>query len=354
MQTMAPHRMTTLGGEAWFAALAALTASLGEDTFHRELVSTFGSLIPHSSSWIIRYARGAVPNVIFTRDVPVEVLAHYDANCSGLDPFSRHWALNEKPGVRTLRQFDDSDQGVDPTAYNAVFKPVANVSDELGVFFSTVGHASIGVFLERETGYFHESEIELARTVFPLLDGFYATHTGRLFAQLRRSRRACDGFPADRPMLIKDRRGLEILSTPAWRAAAEQDRSVLRATQEPDPERLTPLKSHVLKRETLSEYFPLAPGGTIFILLDQPPPETVRGGGGADSAAFERRLTAQEKIVFQLMMSGSSTGGIAQRLAISKRSVNNYRMKIYRKAGVHSERALVQKFGTAAALTGPS
>ncbi len=341
------RKSRSAGGERWLATVAGLTASLGSDAFHRELVAAFGSLIRHDSSWIIQYSRGAPPNVIFTGDVPAAVLAHYNANCRSIDPFSRYWALREEPGVKTLRQFDDLREGVDPRVYNAVFKPVAKVSDELGVFFSTVGHASIGVFLERETGCFSPGEIALAKSVFPLLDGFYAAHIGRLFAQVRRSGRMCEDGLADRPMLIQDRRGLEILSTPSWRAAAASDRSIMRAVTDGGAAGATPVGSHVLRREALSEYFPLAPGGAIFLLLDKPPETSVRGRTG-HAAALQRSLTAQEAVVFELIMLGSSTGGIAQRLAISKRSVNNYRTKIYRKAGVHSERALVQKFAAAA------
>lgn len=348
MPAVAKRAMKTFGSEAWFSALAALTASLGSDSFHRRLVEAFGLLIPHSASWIIQYSRGAAPNVIFTKDVPERVLNHYNAKCRLIDPFSAHWALTEQPGVKTLRQFEAARGEVDATEYSALFKPAANITDELGIFFSTVGHASIGVFLERETGFFRPGEVELAEAVFPLLDGFHAAHNGRLFAKLRRPGGLGDDQLADRPMLIRDRRGLEIMSTPAWRSAVANGRSIERALKACEVGRPSSFGPFILKKEVLSDYFPLAPGGAIYILLDEPQNRNLQGGT-EDAAVLARSLTPQEAAVFQFIMTGTSTGEIAQRLAISKRAVLNYRVKIYRKAGVHSERALVQKFGAATA-----
>jgi DNA-binding CsgD family transcriptional regulator len=46
------------------------------------------------------------------------------------------------------------------------------------------------------------------------------------------------------------------------------------------------------------------------------------------------------------MMEGRTTGQIAQALEISKGVIKNYKLRIYRKADVTSERALVRKFAS--------
>ena len=58
---------------------------------------------------------------------------------------------------------------IDPTPYISVFKPAANVSDELGLFLPTIGNSSVGLFLEREQGEFKRCEIESAKIAFPIL-----------------------------------------------------------------------------------------------------------------------------------------------------------------------------------------
>ncbi|NVN09892.1 helix-turn-helix transcriptional regulator [Nguyenibacter vanlangensis] len=53
------------------------------------------------------------------------------------------------------------------------------------------------------------------------------------------------------------------------------------------------------------------------------------------------RLTPREQDLIALIMRGRNTGEIAQALQISKGTVKNYRLRLYRKANVTSERALV-------------
>jgi DNA-binding NarL/FixJ family response regulator len=56
-------------------------------------------------------------------------------------------------------------------------------------------------------------------------------------------------------------------------------------------------------------------------------------------------LTPRERDILTLTMRGQNTGQIAQRLRISKGTIKNCKIRIYRKAEVSSERDLIRKLG---------
>lgn len=343
MKAQAP---ISLGQDEWFRRIGRVASSMGTDRFHEQLVELFGATFDHCASWIIRYSRVAPPDVIYTWNVAPEVVEVYSAYCSDLDPFSAHWKLHEEPGVRTLKSFASLEAAIDPRPYNRLFKPAARITDELGMFFSTVGHSSLGLFLEREKGYFTAAEVARAKLMFPVLDGFHKTHIGRIFDRLRYAGDANESELVSRPTLVQDRRGLEIFATPSWREAVAADASIAEAIAAVRDERAVALAGHVLKIERFDEYFPLAPSGRMFVLTE-PEAASPDDVSADDLAELERVLTLRERAIFDLVMAGATTGSIAQRLEISKGTVKNYRIRIYRKAGVSSERALVQKFGRA-------
>ncbi|WP_020181417.1 helix-turn-helix transcriptional regulator [Methylopila sp. M107] len=327
-----------LAQEAWFRLVGEVASSIGTDGFHQKLVELFGATIPHSASWIIRYSRVAPPDVIYTANVPRDVVDFYVAECAPLDPFSAHWRLNEEPGVRTLASFaPKAGAAIDPRPYSRLFKPAAEIEDELGMFFSTVGHSSLGLFLERVEGRFTAAEVRQAKLVFPVLDGFHKTHIGRIFDRLRFAGDANESELVSRPTLVRDRTGLEIFANASWRDAVAADPSIGEAVASVVDERAVQLADHTLKVERFDQYFPLAPSGTMFVL-------TERADAPVSAALGPELLTRKEREIFDLVMAGSTTGSIAQALSISKGMVKKYRLQIYRKTGVASERALVQKF----------
>lgn len=338
-----------LAEDGWFRLVGEAAAAIGTDGFHQKLVELFGSTIAHEASWIIRYSRVAPPDVIHTANVPDDVVDFYAAHCAAVDPFSAHWKLREEPGVRTLAGFRRSrDAEIDPQPYNRLYLAAADVEDELGVFFSTVGHSSLGLFLVRARGRFTAAEVRRAEFAFPVLDGFHKAHIGRIFDRLRVAGDANESELVSRPTLVQDRFGLEIFASPSWREALAGEPDLAEALAEAGDQRSVQFAGYTIKVERFDRYFPLAPSGTMFVLIPRgdgapgdPPPRV------ADPVAPDpdMQLTAREKQVFDLLMAGETTGCIAQKLKISKGTVKNNRLRIYRKADVTSDRALVQKFG---------
>ncbi|VTZ50298.1 LuxR family transcriptional regulator [Methylocella tundrae] len=330
--------------EEWFRRLGGVARSIGTDGFHRELIDLFGASIRHESSWIIRYSRVAPPDVIYTHNVSDEIVDVYNEQCSGVDPFSQYWKSNGSPGVLTLSELKNS--SAESIIYSRIFQAAANVSDEMGMFFSTVGHCCFGLFLEREKGHFSKADVQRAQLIFPALEGYHRAHLGWLFNDLRHTNDTeIKGF-IKRPTLIQDRFGVEVYSNESWNQAVASDASIMStvatlfAGSSPQT-RL--LKDFVLKSEVFDRDFPLAPGGRMFVLEPQSSPRD-EPDYISRIASILHIFTPREREILTLIMRGQNTGQIAQKLEISKGTIKNCRLRIYRKADVVSERALVKKF----------
>ncbi|MFG1343433.1 LuxR C-terminal-related transcriptional regulator [Xanthobacter autotrophicus DSM 431] len=337
----ARYSAVRLNSPEWFARVGEVARVIGSDRFHRELVELAGAAINHDACWIIRYSRVAPPDVLYTKDVASDVVAYYSNLYSSVDPFSEYWKNNGSPGVLMLNDVRSPGRAWD--MYHKVFQTLASISDELGMFFSTVGHCCFGLFLERETGRFSQSDIERARLIFPMLEGFHRSHLGALFNDLRNPRGPqVEGF-ITRPTLIEDRFGVDVFANEAWREAAQRVPALADAVA---ALRVAPAgETHVcgsltVKVEVFDRDFPLAPGGRMYV-LDAPQ----REAGGDPDRLLEDALgifTPREREILLLLMNGQTTGEIAQKLSLSKGTIKNCRLRMYRKAGVGSERALVK------------
>jgi DNA-binding CsgD family transcriptional regulator len=339
-----PVASVQLTDEEWFRRSGRVAMSIGHDGFHRELVDLFGVAIPHESSWIIRYSRVAPPDVLYTHNVPDEIVQFYNRECLHIDPFSQYWKTWEKPGILTLSGLENT--SLESIIYSKIFRAAANVSDELGMFFTTVGHCCLGLFLEREKGHFSRADVRRAELMFPALDGYHRAHLGWLFNGLRyKNDVEMNGF-IKRPTLIQDRFGVEVYANESWNEAIASDTSIAPAVRDAQPSETVQtvlLKDFILKLEVLDRYFPLAPAGRMFVLeprtSSKDEPDHINR-----VAAGLQNFTRREREVLALIMIGQSTGQIAQKLHISKGTIKNCRSRIYRKADVMSERALVKKF----------
>lgn len=330
------------GNAEWFRRFGDIAKSIGTDRFHEALVDLFGASVPHNAGWIIRYSRAAPPDVIYSWNVPAETLRIYNSKCLEIDPFSRHWKRSQSSGVLTLAQLETSD--LDFLLYKSLYLGPAGVSDEMGMFFSTIGHCCLGLFLDRRAGRFEASDVRRASRMFPALEGFHRAHLERLFDNLRRK----DVFGAqdfiNRPVFIQDRFGIEVYSNASWSCAARSEPAIMEAVAELFPETSPQTRlagNFVVRSETFDKDFSLAPRGRMFVLEPRP----LIGEGGAERRKDVLQLfTPREGEVLLMIMQGWSTGQIAQRLEMSKGTIRNLRLRIHRKAEVASERELIKKF----------
>lgn len=329
----------------WFKELGRLAASIGTDGFHQSLLNLLGRCIQTDSAWIIRYSRVAPPDVLYTSNVPQRTVDFYNKKCLYIDPFSLYWKKFGRPGVLTLAELTGT--GKESDLYAKIFTAAANVTDEMGIIFSTVGHCCFGVFLEREKGLFTPADVRRANLIFPALEGFHKSHLGHLFNNLRCTDAGKSSELVMRPTLIRDRHGAEVYANESWALARDADPSIqfMLETINGKADFLTiSTRDFLLRTESFDRNFPLAPGGRIFTLEPKAAsPDTPVDYEAA--AAIIQALTPRERGILSLIMKGDNTGQIAQKLKISKGSVKNCKLRIYRKAEVTSERYLVKRLG---------
>lgn len=331
-----------LNEQQWFGRIGRLAQCIGSREFHHELVDLFGASIRHESCWIIRYSRNSLPEVLFTHNVPDQVVGAYSSTYSEVCPFSEYWKYNGHAGVIMLA--DAVAKSPRSEVYRSVFLPDSNISDEMSIFLPTLGQDCYGFFLERTHGHFSRTDVERARLVFPALEGCHRAHLSWLLTNLHRAGEAKFHGIENKPLLIQDRFGAEVYSNDAWNDLAATDRAISFKLKDLSAgvENTALLDGWVLKSEPLRADFPLAPHGRMFVLEPHLAPAMV--DYNCDAPSY---LSRRERDIFTLIMNGSTTGQIAQALKISKGVVKNYRVRIYRKTEVNSERALVRKFATA-------
>lgn len=344
MKVKRKSRPVAFGSREWFRRVGEASLALGRTHFHEELVRLFGCLIDHDACWIIRFSDSAPPEIMYTHNVSQPLRDHYNSACSAVDPFAAHWRLHKEVGVRALSKFKGLLGSIDAGTYSSIFKPIANVSDELGLFLPTVGNASIGLFLERERGDFTNGEIARAQLAFPILNSFEKAHIGQVFNSLRHGDlllRATHFSP--QPILVQDRYGVEIYSSPSWKIAIEHEPQLRTAMQSSGRDAPIALGKFILNISHVDKYFPLAPQGRI-ITLEPYPSSAATKTTVLKRTDLMRRLTPREREIFELIINGRSTSDVSRILAISKGTVKNAVLRIYKKSNIHSRRDLIQYF----------
>jgi DNA-binding CsgD family transcriptional regulator len=329
-------KVVTFGSQDWFRRLGNTSLALGMPNFHEYLIELLGCLIDHSARWIIRFSDSAAPEIMYTHGVSQNLLDYYRDFCSAIDPFAAHWRLHREVGVRTLSRFHGMMGTIDARSYRTAFMPAANISDELGLFLPTIGQSSIGDFSERE--------MDCARAAFPILSSLERAHISRVFEGMRHSSSKLQAAHLNpQPTLVQDRYGVEIFSSPSWRAAIAQAPALEAAVQKVGLNGPVEIEGFTLYVQRSDKYFPLAPGGRMLTLALCSGTDEERCAT-RERTELLRHLTPRERDIFNLILVGQSTSDISQLLSLSKGTVKNVTLRIYKKAGVDSKRALIQRY----------
>ena len=340
----------TPGGAAWLERLGDVAAAAGSDGFLLLLLGLFGALLRHDMSLVVRYARIAAPDFLFSERYPQHVIDLYRSGYYRFDPFYGYWQEHERCGVVSLREVAPPDLGA--SRYGHLFHRRMRISDELGMFMPGVGRSSIALFLERSNGRFTRPELDRARRVYPAIAGLYRAHVGCIFTTLG------EGAPGagrvSRPTLLVDSAGDRVHASPEWREIEEAGPEIARALDELAPHgasQATLPGDRVMHVESLGAGFTLAPSGRIYVIED-------RGLAPArlsPEEAVERMnagLTPRERQIVALVLAGHGSEGIARKLGISRGTVKNHRRRLYDKLDITTERELFLTYLDA--LAGPA
>lgn len=332
-----------------FAGLTAKALDrLGAADFYDRLLDLLSATVTHDLAALVRYSRAAPPDLIIPRIPPTEPMMAYFQTFYTFDPFYRHWKGGGEPGVYRLRSMDAK---IASSFYAREFLSAMSISDEIAVFLPAFGDACPTLILDRASGAFTGAEMARVRQLFPLLSALHRRHLGLFIASGVASETSPIG--QQRPLRLVDRAGISLFETQSWIAIATRtDKAVAEALAVVNARGpcIIALPGHLILRRTQlpSDFGPAPNGFCDEVTVDSGPNA---GGSGLElPAGMAAQLTEREQQVALKMLQGYPVIETARRLGLSPGTVKNYRLNIYRKLDITTERELFGQF--ILALTG--
>ena len=322
------------------ADLATLTARaidrLGTGDFYDALLEILGSAAPHDLAALVRYSRAAPPDLIIPRVEPTLTMMAYYNHYFAFDPFYAHWKNGGETGVYRLRAMD---AGIGRSRYAREFLTAMAIHDEIAVFLPPIGDASPTLILDRAKGVFHAPEVARIRRLFPLLAALHRRHLSIFVTAGIDPGNSPIG--AERPLRFVDLHGLQVFATQAWADREPGMAEALQTVMTRGPCTIRLAGQMMLRRTQLPPDFGPAPGGFCDeISADQhisEPAQTL-------PAAMAAELSDREQAVVLLTLQGHPVIEIARKLGLSRGTVKNYRLAIYRKLDITTERELFGEY----------
>jgi DNA-binding CsgD family transcriptional regulator len=318
-------------------AAARAVAAIGFSDFYDHLLSLVGTIVPHDLAALVRYTRSSRPDLILPRVEPTEALLSYSDHFYAHDPFHMYWRETGEPGVQRLRSMS---QGIGRTRYAREFLRAMAIHDEIAVFLPPVGDAAPTLILDRAEASFSGAEVTRVREIFPFLASLHRRHVDEFVARGLDHR--ASPFGSQRPLRLVDRSGELVFATDAWRdviAAGRADvAAAIQTVASRGPCILELPDGRQLQRVGLPADFGAAPSGFCDEVFAPPAPVAPLGSSLPDKVA--QRLTARERDVVLLTLQGYPIVEIARRLSLSRGTVKNHRLSIYRKLDITTEREL--------------
>jgi DNA-binding CsgD family transcriptional regulator len=314
---------------------------LGTSRFYDSLLDLLGTAAPHDLAALVRYSRAAPPDLIIPRIEPTVAMMAYYSHYYAFDPFFALWKNGGETGVYRLRAVET---GIGRSAYAREFLTQMHIHDEIAVFLPPIGDASPTLILDRAKGNFLAAEVARIRRLFPLLAALHRRHlvaiatTGIDFGN--------SPIGPERPLRFVDQHGRQIFATAAW-AEHAMDAEIAHAIQIVTAR--GPCTVHLkgqlaLRRTQLPPDFGPAPSG----YCDEISPDRQAGAAAPTTDDLPARiagpLSERERTVVLLTLQGHPVIEIARRMGLSRGTVKNYRLAIYRKLDITTERELFLEF----------
>lgn len=325
--------------------ITAMTAraidKLGTGGFYDALLDILGTAATHDLAALVRYSRAAPPDLIIPRVEPTAAMTAYYNHYFAFDPFYAHWKNGGETGTYRLRAMD---AGIGRSRYAREFLTAMAIHDEIAVFLPPIGDASPTLILDRAKGVFTQAEVSRVRRLFPLLAALHRRHLSIFVTAGVDPGNSPIG--SERPLRFVDLHGIEVFTTTAWNTRAQDpliaDAVASLATRGPCTLRLA--GQLALRRTQLPPDFGPAPGG----FCDELAPDM-----GARLEPFTARslpismsapLSEREQDVVMLTLQGYPVIEIARKLNLSRGTIKNYRLAIYRKLDITTERELFGEY----------
>jgi DNA-binding CsgD family transcriptional regulator len=323
--------------EAVYQATGAVVDRLGKHDFYDRLLDLIGRQVPHDLAALVRYSKGARPDLVLPRIELTEVFETYRQYFYALDPFFHHWREVGEEGVFRLRSMASD---LHRTRYAREFLRPAAIYDEIAVFLPKIGDASPTLILDRASGAFSEAETARIRALYPLLASLHRRHISLLVLSSEDNDVSPLGFVGI--SRIVDQHGQTILTSKAWeQIIGNGDPDMIAAIEAigtKGPCSVAISQGRMLRRTRLPGDFGPAPNGYFDELVAARP--DFSAGGWRLPSAMADKLTKREGDIVELTLKGYPIVEIARRLGISRGTVKNYRHRIYEKFDITTEREL--------------
>jgi DNA-binding CsgD family transcriptional regulator len=332
-----------MGGKL-FRLLGGIADATGSPEFYPRVAESLATMLRCKHWLVVRYGLYGPPELIVNNAMSDEAVELYAEGLYRLDPLLRLVKSGKRDGVFLISDIRDK---VDASAYFENILRISVIRDEAAVLLATPGNSSLAICIDRPTGYFSKRHRDFLRTLHPLIRSLHLVHLDRVFSAPPRGPEGNLRGKPQNPVLILDKQNQAVYRNEAW-AVLERQRKIpnlatVRNNRSVGVQNLG--ANWVLHWEVLDEGFALAPGGVIYTI------ETPGAGfisTNLDDALNQFRqkhqLTRRQREIVELVLQGYPNSRIAERLRLTEGTIRNYRLRLYYKLDITTERELFFQF----------
>ena len=323
------------------AAVAELIPAVGTEGFMARLLDAVGVVADHDMRMIAHYSSLSPPRCLLQSGYGGDVMDLWESGYFAFDPLYALCRQGNLPPVAVFSEVEINQLNIS-RGWRRYLNRV-RIADEMALVLPGLGLGRIAVVLDRADCNFGPAEVAIAKAAQPAFASVFRSHLERTLTHF-----AGDGGSdgADRAIMVHDRNGRHVFSTPAWEAAA--DAAGVKAALARHA-RHSPFLDDLgggwsLHGEHLRDDADMAPGGWLFVLEQHVPGPSPRGFDEAVEAFAQPGLTGRERQIVEMILAGYATIDIARDLDIGVGTVKNHRKRLYGKLGISSERELFSLF----------
>lgn len=158
-------------GRIWKHLANAITAT-GTDRHIDRLIDLISADVPHDLVTVTRYSATSMPEFVKHRRFSDEMVRRYLESYYVYDPFYAYWRRKRQGGIVPLKRLADDE--VKRGRYIAEFLAQSAICDEVGILFADGGDWCLGIFLDRTSKPFRETELTLLKERLPVFASLHA------------------------------------------------------------------------------------------------------------------------------------------------------------------------------------
>ncbi|TWG97314.1 Response regulator containing a CheY-like receiver domain and an HTH DNA-binding domain [Mesorhizobium sp. J18] len=165
--------------------LADAIAATGTNQHIDRLIDSISAFVPHDLITVTRYSASSKPEFVKHRRFSDEMVRRYLDDYYVYDPFYAYWRQERRPGILPLRQLASTE--LKRGKYMAEFLAQSRICDEIGIMLADGEDWCLGIFLDRTSRFFRETEIRILQTRFPVFQALHETDLRTRSADFRRT-----------------------------------------------------------------------------------------------------------------------------------------------------------------------